>query len=249
VDPAGKKVIVTGGASGLGLCMVERLLASGAQIAVFDCNASALEELRQSHSEVTTFLCDVSDYEQVAGATARYHERFGSADILINNAGILYSAPLLRMASGAIEMHSAAMWDKVLRTDLSSVFYMTSCVVSAMLAARVKGVVVNISSVSAAGNAGQSAYSAAKAGVNAVTAVWAKELAPLGIWVVAVAPGFMGTSSTEAALSETALRETVRKTPLRRLGQPDEIAAGVLAAIENEFFNGKVLELDGGLTL
>jgi 3-oxoacyl-[acyl-carrier protein] reductase len=249
VDPAGKKAIVTGGGSGLGRSIVERLLAAGAQVAVFEYSAAALEDLVRSHPEVPAFECDVSDYEQVDAATARYHQRFGSADILINNAGILYSAPLLSMACGAVEKHSAAMWDKVIRTDLSSVFYMTSCVAAAMLAARVKGLVINISSVSAAGNAGQSAYSAAKAGVNALTAVWAKELAPLGIRVAGVAPGFMATPSTQAALPEAALRETTRKTPLRRLGQPEEIAAGVLAIIENEFFNGKLLELDGGLTL
>ena len=107
--------------------------------------------------------------------------------------------------------------------------------------------VVTISSVSAGGNAGQSAYSAAKAGVNALTAVWAKELGPLGIRVVAVAPGFTETDSTKEAVSETTLREIVKKVPLRRLGRPEEIADGVLSVIRNDFFNGKVLELDGGL--
>jgi len=249
VDPAGKRAIVTGGVSGLGRCIVELLIASKATVTVLDSNAVGLEEFRSSHADVTCFECDVSDYDQVTAVTGRYHDQVGCADILINNAGIIYSAPLVGLSAAGVEKHSAEMWDKVLRTDLSSVFYMTSCVAAGMLSARTKGVVVNISSISAAGNAGQSAYSAAKAGVNALTAVWAKELAPLGIRVVAVAPGFTSTESTKSAMTETALREVVRKTPLRRLGEPMEIAAAVLAVIQNDFFNGRVFELDGGLIL
>jgi len=139
------------------------------------------------------------------------------------------------------------MWNKVLASDLSSVFYMTSCIVDKMITTRTRGVIVNISSISASGNAGQSAYSAAKAGVNALTAVWAKELSPMGIRVLAIAPGFTETDSTKEAVAETTLRETIKRVPLRRLGRPDEIAEGVLSAIRNDFFNGKVMELDGGL--
>src|SRR5260370_22314000 len=130
--------------------------------------------------------------------------------------------------------------------DLNAVLYMTSCIVENMVATRTRGIVVNISSVSAAGNAGQSAYSAAKAGVNALTATWAKELSMMGIRVVAIAPGFTETESTREALIEAVLNETVKRVPLRRLGKPDEIADGVIHLIENDFFNGKVFELDGG---
>jgi 3-oxoacyl-[acyl-carrier protein] reductase len=245
--PTGKRVIVTGGVRGLGRCTVDQLVGLKADVTVFDFDAAGFEDLRSSHPEVTCIECDVSDYAQVTTATNLYHDQFGCADILINNAGIIYSAPLVTISAPGVEKHSVMMWDKVLRTDLSSVFYMTSCVVAGMLTARKKGVIVNISSVSAAGNAGQSAYSAAKAGVNALTAVWAKELAPLGIRVVGVAPGFTATESTKSALTEATLRDTVRRTPLRRLGQPAEIAAGILAVIQNDFFNGRVFELDGGL--
>ena len=173
----------------------------------------------------------------------------GAADVLINNAGVLYSAPLVKITPAGVERHDVAMWNKVLAADLNSVFFMTVCVVEKMITTRTKGVIVNISSVSAAGNAGQSAYSAAKAGVNALTAVWAKELSLMGIRVVAVAPGFTETESTRQALSEAVLRETVKKVPLKRLGRPEEIADGVISVIENDFFNGKVFELDGGLVL
>jgi 3-oxoacyl-[acyl-carrier protein] reductase len=240
---------VTGGVRGLGRAMVDELVRREAAVTVFDLDGAGLDELRKEHGGVHCVVCDVSDYGRVDAATREYHEKFGAAEVLINNAGILHSAPLVRLSASGIERHDVAAWDKVLAADLSSVFYMTACVVEKMVATRTKGVIVNISSVSASGNAGQSAYSAAKAGVNALTAVWAKELSLMGIRVVAVAPGFTETDSTKEALSEAVLRETVKKVPLRRLGKPEEIADGVMAVIGNDFFNGKVLELDGGLTL
>jgi 3-oxoacyl-[acyl-carrier protein] reductase len=242
----GKQIIVTGGASGLGRSMVEKLTALEAAVTVFDINVAGLDELRQLH-ELNCVECDVSNYDQVIRATAEYHDEFGAADVLINNAGILYSAPLVKITSAGIEQHKVAMWNKVMETDLSSVFYMTVCVVEKMIATRTKGVIVNIGSVSASGNPGASAYSAAKAGVNALTAAWAKELGALGIRVVAVAPGFTDTASTRAAMSEAALEDAIKRVPLKRLGKPEEIADGVLAVILNDFFNGKVFELDGGL--
>jgi len=245
----GKKAIVTGGVRGLGRAMVEKLIANGTAVTVFDLNAAGLDELRKQESLVNCVECDVSDYEQVIKATSEYHEQFGAVDVLINNAGILYSEPLIKVTSEGVARHDAAMWNKVLAADLSSVFYMTVCVVEKMITTRTRGVIVNISSVSASGNAGQSAYSAAKAGVNALTAVWAKELGLMGIRVIGVAPGFTDTDSTKEAVSEAALRETVKKVPLRRLGKPAEIADGVVSVIQNDFFNGKVLELDGGLTV
>lgn len=249
MEVRGKQAIVTGGVRGLGRAMVEALVERGAFVTVFDSNTAGLVELRESRPEVTGIHCDVSSHERVVEAVAKYHGEHKSADILVNNAGILYSAPLARITMSGIERHDADMWDKTLATNLSSVFYMTSCIVEKMIIARTKGVIVNISSVSASGNAGQSAYSAAKAGVNALTATWAKELGALGIRVVAVAPGFAETESTKAALSESSLQEIMKKVPLRRLGKAQEIAQGVISVIENDFFNGKVLELDGGLVV
>jgi len=232
----GKKVIVTGGLNGLGKCMVERLIAKDAIVVIFDIAGG-------------DFQCDVSDYGQVLSVVNEYYDQFGAPDVLINNAGILRSGPLIRIGSFGIERHSMKTWDKVIRTDLSSVFYMTSCVVEKMVMDRVKGVIVNISSVSAGGNPGQSAYSAAKAGVNALTRGWAQELGPYGIRVVGVAPGFCDTLSAKEATSDAAMKNILKRVPLRRLGKPEEIANGVIAVIENEFFNGKTLELDGGLVI
>jgi 3-oxoacyl-[acyl-carrier protein] reductase len=243
----GKKVIVTGGVRGLGRAMVDKLVEHEALVTVFDLDVAGLEALGKQQPQVGCVCCDVSNYEQVTKATGRFHEESGAAHVLINNAGILYSEPLIKITPTGVAKHDPDKWNKVLAADLNSVFLMTSFVVEKMIITRTRGVIVNISSVSAAGNVGQSAYSAAKAGVNALTAVWAKELGPMGIRVVAVAPGFTETISTKEALSETALSDTVKRVPLRRLGKPDEIAEGVLSVIQNDFFNGKVLQLDGGL--
>ena len=249
MDLRGKQIIVTGGASGLGRAMVDKLVSLECRVAVFDIDDAGLAALQTAHPAIHCVTCDVSNYEQVTAATAKFFADHGAADILINNAGILYSEPLIKFTDDGLELHSPESWDRVLRTNLNSVFYMTVAVVEKMVTTRTKGVVVNIGSVSAAGNPGASAYSAAKAAVHALTRAWAAELGLMGIRVIAIAPGFMDTDSARGATSETALRETIKRVPLRRLGKVDEVAAAAVAAIENDFFNGKVFELDGGLTL
>ncbi len=249
MELAGKKCVVTGGVKGLGRAMVEKLLAKQAVVTVLDIDQSGLDAIKAAHDQVRCVRCDVSEPDQVFAAAAQYQHDFRAPDVVINNAGILYSEPLVRLTSSGIERHDVAMWNKVLAADLSSVFYVTAAFVEAMIRTRTRGVIANVSSVSAAGNPGQSAYSAAKAGVNALTATWAKELAPLGIRVVGIAPGYTDTESTSNALSPGVLQEILKKVPLRRLGKPNEIADGILSIIENDFFHGKVLELDGGLII
>lgn len=242
MDLRGKKIIVTGGVKGLGRAMVQELISRECNVTVFDIDQAGFDELRKTG--VRCVACDVTNYEQINAALDQFD---GAPDVLINNAGILYSEPLIKITEDGLKLHGGESWDRVLRTNLSSVFYMTAPVVAKMVATRTKGVVVNIGSVSATGNPGASAYSAAKAGVHALTRSWAKELGPMGIRVIAIAPGFMDTDSAHAATSEMALRETIKRVPLRRLGKAEEVAAAVVAAIENDFFNGKVFELDGGL--
>jgi len=245
LDLSGKRIIVTGGVKGLGRAMVEKLVSRAGVVTVFDVDVDGFASLPDVHC----VACDVSNYEQVSAAVEEFFNMHGAPDVLINNAGILYSEPLIRITETGLQQHDHETWDRVLRTNLSSVFYMTSSVVAKMVATRTKSVVVNIGSVSAAGNPGASAYSAAKAGVHALTHAWARELGPMGIRVIAVAPGFMDTDSAHAATSEAALRETIKRVPLRRLGKTAEVAEAVVAVIENDFFNGKVFELDGGLVL
>ena len=126
---------------------------------------------------------------------------------------------------------------------------MTVNVVEKMILNRTRGVIVNVSSVCASGNSGQSAYSAAKAAVNSLTATWAKELSLMGIRSVAIAPGYTDTETTKQSMSENVLKDWIRKVPLRRLGKVDEISEGIISIIKNDFFNGKVFEIDGGLRI
>ena len=244
-----KKVIVTGGARGIGRSLVEQLINEDAIVGIFDIDREQFKEIKETHPNVLCIECDTTNPDQVETSVETFCEQFGKIDILVNNAGILYSAPLVSFTENGLKKHDARMWDKVISTDLNSVFYMTVSVVEKMLLKRTKGVIVNISSVSASGNAGQSAYSAAKAGVNALTATWSKELSPMGIRVVGIAPGYTNTESTQTVMNEKVLNDIVKKVPMRRLGKADEIVKSILHVIENDFFNGKIIEIDGGLII
>jgi 3-oxoacyl-[acyl-carrier protein] reductase len=246
---ADKNVLVTGGAKGIGRAVVAGLLQEGARVAVFDVDVAGLATLQQDCAAVRCIPCDVTDARAVGLAVERLYEDLGEIHALVNNAGILFSKPLVSLTPQGLVVHEVDLWDRVIATDLSSVFYVTRSVVEKMVKRRTRGAIVNISSVSAAGNAGQSAYSAAKAAVNALTATWAKELGLLGIRVVGVAPGFTDTESTQAAVSSEVLRNTIQRVPLRRLGKPQEIAQGVLSVLQNEFITGTTIEIDGGLKL
>ena len=141
------------------------------------------------------------------------------------------------------------LWLKTIESNLHSVFYISACVIEKMVDARVKGLLVNISSIASSGNTGQSAYSAAKAGSNALAVTWSKELGMFGIRAAAIAPGFMDLPSTHKALSESNIKSWLKQTPLNRMGAANELISALAFVIENDFYNGRVLELDGGLRI
>jgi len=170
-------------------------------------------------------------------------------DIVINNAGIIHSAPLIRIEDGKVSSFHFAKWREVIDVTLSAVFYVSACCAREMVSKAKKGLILNISSICAAGNLGQPAYSAAKAGVNGLTAALAKELGPLGVRVAALAPGFIDTDSTRGAVAESSLKQIRQRTPMRRLGKVNEFLGAIDFIVENPYFNGKILELDGGLSL
>jgi len=244
-----KRVIVTGAAKGIGLSVVDKLLSEGATVGVFDIDTENLDKLKKGNRNVYCKECDVSNYKQVEILVNEFYDEFKQIDILINNAAFIYNSPLIGVTAGGIKKHDISMWDKTITTDLSSVFYMTVNVVEKMILNRTRGVVVNVSSICASGNAGQCAYSAAKAGVNSLTVTWAKELSLMGIRVVGVAPGYTETKTTVDSMGENVLKEWIKKIPLKRLGKVDEISQGIMAVIKNDFFNGKVFEVDGGLRI
>lgn len=238
--------LVTGGAQGLGLEIASRLADEGAIVVVADRNTEALAKLPKKLEGVSM---DVTDPQQVAQAVDGIVERHGGVEILVNNAGVIHSEPFVNIMNRAGIMHSYDSFRASLTVNLDSVFIVTSAVVEHMVKRRIKGVIINISSITARGNEGQTAYSAAKAGVNAMTITWSKELGRWGIRSNAVAPGFIGIDSTRQSLTEATLKHIVGNTPLRRLGQSSEVAQAVVSLIENDFINGMVLDVNGGLTI
>jgi 3-oxoacyl-[acyl-carrier protein] reductase len=246
LEVKGAVALVTGGAQGLGLAIARRLATGGAIVVVADLDAAALAALPQGLEGVAM---DATDPGQVAPAVAGIVSRHGRIDILVNNAGVIYSEPLVNIMNPAGIMHDYGRFRSSVTANLDSVFIVTAAVVEHMVKGRTKGAIINISSISACGNEGQTSYSAAKAGVNAMTVTWAKELGRWGIRANAVAPGFISTDSTRRALSEAALKHIQGNTPLRRLGQADEVAQAVIALVENDFINGTILGVNGGLSI
>ena len=243
---SGAVALVTGGARGLGLAIASHLQALGATVAVADRDPEALASLpAQFHKHQV----DVTQPQAVKAVIAEIVARLGKIDILVNNAGVISSEPFVNVLNPAGMMHDYGRYRDAVVLNMDSVFIVTSAVVEQMVSRRSKGIIVNISSISACGNEGQTAYSAAKAGVNAMSVTWSKELGRWGIRCNAVAPGFIRTDSTQQALKEETLKHIKANTPLRRLGEPNEVALAVAAVIENDFMNGVVLHVNGGLTI
>ena len=174
---------------------------------------------------------------------------FGRLDVLINNAGITRDGLLLKAKDSVIVAKmSLAQWDAVIKVNLTGVFLCGREAAEHMIRHGNGGVIINISSISREGNAGQTNYSAAKAGVAAMSVVWAKELARHGIRSAAIAPGFCATDILASMKPEVLARLTA-PMPLQRLGDPAEIASTAVFIAENDFFTGRVIEVDGGLRL
>ena len=246
----GARILVTGGGRGLGRHLVERLVEHDATVFVIDREQGLCSQLSSDFGGRVQSACvDVSDSASVSSVLGAVLDGGFEPDVLVNNAGIIHSEPLVNMLARSDRLHSLNNWRRVLATDLDSVFLVTRLVVDQMLRQRRKGLVVSVSSIAAEGNAGQSAYSAAKAGVNALTKTWAKELGPLGLRFAAIAPGFMDTFSTRSALSEAVLTRLCNQIPLRRLGGPDAVFQALQYLIDNDYVTGTVLAVDGGITL
>ncbi|MBC8982397.1 SDR family oxidoreductase [Pseudomonas lurida] len=252
MDIEDKVIIITGGCQGLGRSMGEYLASKGAKLALVDLNPEKLEHAVaacQEHGvEARAYLCNVADEEQVINTVAQVADDFGAIHGLINNAGILRDGLLLKVKDGVMTKMSFGLWQSVIDVNLTGVFLCTREVTAKMVELKTQGAIINISSISRAGNVGQTNYSAAKAGVAAATVTWAKELARYGIRVAGIAPGFIETEMT-LSMKPEALEMMAAGIPLRRMGRPEEIAHSVVYIFENDYYTGRILELDGGLRI
>jgi 3-oxoacyl-[acyl-carrier protein] reductase len=241
-----KIALVTGGANNLGLEIANELKDNNFEVIIFDIDEKRLDKLK---NEFIVLKVDVTNEKQIQESVNNIISKYKKIDILVNNAGVIYSEPLINIMNPNNMRHSYESFQKMIKINLDSVFLMSSIVIETMIKSRTKGVIVNISSISANGNAGQSAYSAAKAGVEAMTKTWAKELGGFGIRSVAIAPGFIDTDSTSKALNDKTIKHIKSNTPLKRLGQADDISKTVLFIINNNFVNGTIISIDGGLVI
>ena len=244
----GTTIVITGGASGLGLAFARHLAALGAKVWALDEDREALAaaEAESSGDAPPRFVhCDVGDEEQVVRTIAEI-EQAGGIDVLVNNAAILRDQTLVSKLGKKIKKHSTADWDATLKSNLTGAFLTAREAAAAMIAAKRPGLIVNISSISRAGNPGQSAYAATKGAIDALTVTWSQELALHNIRVVAIAPGFVETAMTKS-IPPMFLEQVRERTPVKRFGTLEEFAHTIQYVIENDYLNGKVLELDGGL--
>ncbi|BCS33184.1 3-ketoacyl-ACP reductase [Luteitalea sp. TBR-22] len=246
---AGTIAVVTGGASGIGKAFAQRLLARGATVWILDRDQAALAQAvaeLQPDGDLRHIRCDVGDEAAVVQAVREIDEQSGGVDILVNNAAVLRDQALVSRLGRHIRQHSTADWHETLHSNLTSVFLMSRQVGESMLRRRRGGLIVNISSISRLGNAGQTAYAASKAAVAAMTVTWSQELAPYGIRVVGIAPGFVETPMTRA-IPPLFLEQLRERTPQKRFGTLEEFKETLEFVIVNDYLNGKILEVDGGL--
>lgn len=241
-----KVAIITGGAGGIGFAAAETFAREGAKVAIADFDEEVgsvkASELREKGFDVAFFQVDVSERASVDEMMQRVLDRFGTIDILINNAGITRDAMLSKM--------SEADFQKVIDVNLSGVFHCTQAVLPTLVE-KGSGAIINTSSVSGVyGNIGQTNYAASKAGVVGMTKTWAKELGRKGITVNAVAPGFIETGMT-ATVPDKVIDQMKQQIPLGRLGSPEDIANAYLflASEEAKYVNGITLHVDGGIRM
>lgn len=241
-----KVAIVTGAAQGIGKKTAEVFAREGAKVVVadFDVEAGkeAAEEISAEYGEAIFIEVDVSDTEMAKNLIDQTVEEYGKLDILVNNAGITADGFLVKM--------DEEQWDRVIDINLKGVFNCGKYAAEQMMD-QGEGVILNASSVVGLyGNVGQTNYAASKFGVIGLTKTWAKELAPKGVRVNAVCPGYTNTAMMET-VPEKVLDNLRDKTPLKRLGEVEDIANAYLylASDEAAFVNGNVLAVDGGLVI
>lgn len=242
----GRVALITGAGQGIGRAIALRFADEGAKVVAVDiaeASASAVaDEIKAAGNEALAAVCDVTQRDQVGALVERVLSAYGQIDILGNNAGITRDARLIKM--------SEEDFDRVIDVNLKGAFNLAQAVAGPMIERGYGRIISTASVVALYGNFGQTNYVATKAGVIGMTRVWARELGPKGITANAVAPGFIATDMIKT-VPEKVIEGMIERTPVRRLGAPEDIAAAYLflASEEASFVNGIMLSVDGGLVI
>lgn len=252
MDLKDKVVVVTGAGRGLGRGMATAFAAKGAHIAVVDLNdediAQTVAQCEQQGARAKGYKVNVANEQDVEQLFQDVVADLGSLHGLINNAGITRDGLLVKFKDGEVQSKmTLQQWQAVIDVNLTGVFLCGREAAATMLKLGIEeGVIVNISSLARQGSFGQTNYSAAKAGVAAMAEAWARELARYNIRTGAIAPGTINTDMI-AAMKPEARDRLISAVPLRRLGEPDNIAKAAIFIFENDYFTGRVVDVDGGL--
>jgi len=249
MDIENKAIIITGAARGLGAAMAKRLAAHKCKLGLIDLEQESMNDTKEActslGAEVMTYAADVTCEEDVTATFRQIVADLGPLYGAINNAGITRDALLVKFKDGKFEKKmSLEDWQAVINVNLTGVFLSGREAAQLMIESGTKGVIINISSIARHGNFGQTNYSATKAGVQAMAVVWAKELSRYGIRVNAIAPGFINTEMV-AAMPDKVKENIAAMIPLKRIGEPDEVAEAAEFIFQNDYFSGRCIDLDG----
>jgi 3-oxoacyl-[acyl-carrier protein] reductase len=240
------KAIVTGGAQGIGLCFARELHAAGAAVTVGDVNEAALEALPAG---IHRRKLDVSAESDIESFVTFAREAMGGLNVLVNNAGIIRDGLLVKKdrVTGQVTRLSTADWNAVIGVNLTGATFMVREFAARTAETDTRpAVIVNMSSVARHGNRGQSSYVSAKAALASNSVTWAREFAPFGIRVAAIAPGVVETPMTRG-MNQKARDAMVAAIPVGRIGEPEDIYRALQFILECDYVNGTVIEVHGGL--
>lgn len=250
----GKVVAITGGGKGIGRAIALRLAKQGVKLALLDLDDAAMADtigmVAEAGSEARAYNCNVADEPTVEATFAQIVADFGAIHGLVNNAGILRDAQIIKVKDGkVVKKMSGDHYSLVVDVHMKGAFLCAREAATHMVEGGIEeGCIINMSSIAYHGNFGQSNYSAAKAGIVAQSRVWAKELGKYGIRSMAIAPGTIDTELLRSMPAEI-LDQIAASIPLKRIGDVDNIAQTVQHILENNYLSGDVIEVSGGVSL
>lgn len=248
-----KVIVITGGGRGLGRSMALELAGQGAKLALADLNAEDLDVTvglcMEKGVEARGYIANVADEASVEKLFNDVVADFGTLHGLVNNAGITRDGLFIKVKEGkVVKKMSLDQWNLVMDVNLTGTFLCGREAAIKMIETGSQGCIINISSVSRSGNMGQTNYTATKAGVQAMAVTWAKELARYGVRAASIAPGYIGTEMV-LSMKPEALEKIAAGIPAKRLGTPEEIAKTVTFILQNDYVNGRCIEVDGALRI